>query len=117
MASFKLYRIVTTSTSTPFNFVSGTTATSTSSSPSDKGCEVTFQNQSTGTTNVWIGGSTMAISIGATSTNGAGGLMIAQNGTYQIGKRHAPSAIQMNDYYVASTSSNAICVAYLINAV
>lgn len=117
MASFKLYRILTASTSTPYNFVSGTTATSTSASPDDKGVEVTFQNQSTGATNVWIGGSTMAISIGSTSTTGAGGIMVSQNGSYSIGHRHAPSAVQMNDFYVASTSSNAVCVAMLVKAV
>lgn len=117
MASFKLYRIVTLTTSTPYNFVSGTTATSTSTDSGDKGVEVTFQNQSTGATNVWIGGSTMAISIGTTSTVGAGGIMISQNGTYSVGHRHAPTAIQMNDWYVASTSSNAICAAHLVKAV
>lgn len=118
MASFKLYRIVTTTTSTPMNFVTGSTSTaSVPYSPDDKGVEVVFQNQSTGAFNVWVGGSTMSISVGATSTLGAGGVLIAQNGSYSIGKRHAPAAIQMNDYYVASTSSNAICLAHLIKGV
>lgn len=118
MSSFKLYRIVTTTTSTPINFVTGTTATSTAAvSPNDKGCEVTFQNQSTSAVNIYIASSSASISIGATSTLGVNGIALAQNGTYAIGKRHAPVAIQMLDYWVLSTSSNAICVAHLVHAV
>jgi len=118
MSAFKIYRIVTTTTSTPFSFTSGTTATS--SGPigyDDKGVELTVQNQSTAATNIWIGGSDVVPSIGATSTLGVGGIMVAQNATFQIGKRHAPSAIQMTDYYVTSTSSNAIAVAFLLKGV
>jgi hypothetical protein len=118
MASSKTFRVVTLSVSTPYSFVTGTTATSTANSPDYKGCEVVFQNQSTGATNVWIfDSSTGSIAIGATSTLGAGGILVAQNGSYQLGKRHAPSAIQMTDWFVASTSSNTICVAQLVKAV
>lgn len=117
MAGLKTYRIVTLSTSTPYSFTTGTTATSTGTTAADKGVEVTFQNQSTAATNVYIGDSAMAISIAATSTTGASGIMIAQNGSYQVGKRHAPSAVQMSEWFVISTSSNAICVAQLVKAV
>lgn len=119
MASFNMYRIVTTTTSTPMNVVSGTTAAPASNATYlDKGCEVTFQNQSTAATAIWIGGSAMQItSIGATSTLGVTGIMIPQNGSYSFGKRHAPSAINLNDFWIASTSSNAICVVHVIKAV
>jgi hypothetical protein len=118
MASFKMYRIVTSVASSPMNFVSGTTSgIGTVTDPSDKGVSVTFQNQSTGAINVWIGGSTMSISIGSTSTVGAGGVVISQSSSYTISPRHAPSAIQMADYWVASTSSLSICTALLIKAV
>jgi len=117
MSSIKVYRVLTATASSPHSFVTGTTATSTSNLPEDKGVTVIFQNQSTGATDVYIGPSGFALSMGATSTTGAGGIKIAQNGVYQIQPRHAPTAIHMNDFYVASTSSNGICVAQLVKAV
>lgn len=118
MASVKTYRIVTLSTSTPYNFVTGTTATSTGNTvAANKGVTVNFQNQSTGATDVYIGGSDLTISIGATSTTGVGGVKLAQNGVYTIEPRHSPSAIIMDDWYVCSTSSNAICVAQVVRMV
>lgn len=118
MPSIKTYRIVTLSTSTPYNFVTGTTATSTSNPvAANKGVTVNFQNQSTASTDVYIGGSDLTISIGATSTTGTGGIKLAQNGSYTIEPRHAPSAIIMDDWYVISTSSNAICVGQVVRMV
>lgn len=118
MASMKIYRVVTLTPSVAHSIVSGTTAAATvPASPDDKGVEVTFQNQSTGAVNVYIGPSGFAPSIGTTSTTGTGGIVIAQNGTFSLGHRHAPSAIQMNDFYIASTSSNAVVTAFLLKAV
>lgn len=117
-SSLTTYRIVTLSTSTPYNFYTGTTASSTGNVPtSSKGVEVTFQNLSTGSTDVYVGGSDLTISIGATSTTGVGGIWIPQGAAFTVGKRHAPSAIQMQDWFVISTSSNAICVAQLLKFV
>jgi len=117
-SSLTTYRVVTLSTSTPYNFVTGTTATNTGVPlAANKGVEVTFQNQSTGATNIYVGGSDLTISVGATSTTGVGGIVISQNGAYTVGKRSNASAIQMQDWFVISTSSNAICVAQLSKAV
>ena len=119
MASLKLYRLTNFAASTPINFVTGTSATSTggAAQPVDKGVEVTFQNQSTSAVNIWIGDSGVVPVIGTTSTLGTGGVILAQNGTYSVGHRHAPSAIQMNEWYMASTSTAAIAFAILVKAV
>ena len=117
MAGLKTYRVVTLVASSPYSFATGTTATSTGTTAADKGVEVTFQNQSTGSPNIYIGGPDLTISISATSTTGVGGIQIAPGGSYTVGKRHAPSAIQMSEWFVISTSSNATCVAQLLKAV
>lgn len=118
-SSATTYRVVTLTASVPHNFVTGTTATSTSNAlTAHKGVEVTFQNQSTSAINVYIVNSVSNVpAIGSTSTLGVGGIALSQNTAYTIGKRHAPSAIQMQDWYVVSTSSNGICVAQLVRAV
>lgn len=117
-SSITTYRIVTLTTSTPYNFVTGTTATSTGNAvPANKGVTINFQNQSTGATDVYVGGSDLTISIGATSTTGVGGIKLSQNGSYSIEPRHGASAINMQDWFVCSTSSNSICVAQLLRMV
>lgn len=116
----RIYRMVFTSTSTSLaiNWISGTTSQGVTSDPLDKGVEVTFQNQSTAAVNVYIGPSNVAVGAGNTSTIGSlPGIALAQNGTYAIGKRHAPSAIQMSRLWVATTSSIAVVSAHLIHAI
>lgn len=120
MASFKYYRVVTTTPSAPYNIASGTTVAPTANATYlDKGVEVTFQNASTGAITIYIGGSDLQVTdITATSTaSGTQGISLAQNATFQIGKRHSPTAIVMSDFYVISTSSKGICVAQLLKAV
>jgi hypothetical protein len=118
MASVKVYRVVTSTPSVAHNIVSGTTAANTPPfSANDKGVEVTIQNQSTGNTNIYVGGSDLTISIGATSTTGVGGILLTPSDALTLGKRHAPSAIQMNDWYICSTSSLAVAVVHLLKAV
>lgn len=120
-AGSRLYRMAftTTSTSHAINWISGTTSSGTGLADIlDKGCEVTFQNQSTGAVNVYIGGPEVGVALSSTSTAGTlSGIQIAQNGTYAIGKRTAVSAIQMAQYYCTTTSSAAVVVAHLIHAV
>lgn len=118
MASFKIYRVVNQSASAPTNFVSGSTAAPTSNATYvDKGVEVTFQNQSTGAVTVYVGDSAVQTVVGSTSTLSSFGISLAQNGTFQIGKRHSPTAINMNDFWFVSTSTVAICTAFLLKAV
>lgn len=118
MASFKIYRLVNQSASAPTNFASGTTAApSANATYLDKGVEVTFQNQSTSAITIYIGDSSVQTVVGATSTLTTFGLQLAQNGTYAIGKRHSPTAINMNDFWFISTSTAAIAFAHLMKAV
>lgn len=116
MPMLTVRRIVTTSTSTLYNLGTGTTSTNTSPFPTaNKGIEVLVQNQSTGAVNVWFGDSTLAIAIGATST-AAGGSIIAQNGTLQLGATLL-TGVMLDELYIASTSSQAICQVTLVRAV
>jgi hypothetical protein len=117
MAGFKTFRVVTATVSVGHNFVTGSTAATGANTLSDnKGVGVIFQNQSTAATDIYIGGVGIVPSIGSTSTSGVGGVKVAQNGIYQL-ETGAPSGVQMDEWYVTSTSSNAVCVAQLIKAV
>ena len=105
------YNAVFTSstTSTAINWVTGSTSTATSPvSQLYKGVEVTFQNISTGNTDIWIGGADVAQ---------FNGIWLSQQSAYTIGKRHAPSAIQLQEWYVWSTSSSAKAVCQIVRAV
>lgn len=119
MSSMKIYRLTNFTASAGINFVSGTTAAAVGPIASaDKGVEVTFQNQSTSAVNIYVGDVNVVPVIGTTSTLGNGGIVVAQNGTYSVGHRSgAYSAIQMTDWYIASTSTAAIAVALLVHGV
>ena len=118
MASMKVYRVVTSTPSVAHNIVTGSTAAPTAPySVADKGVEVTIQNQSTGSFNIYVGDSSLTVSIGATSTAGVGGILLTPNDAYTLGKRHAPSAIQLSEWYICSTSSLGVAVVHLLKAV
>lgn len=116
MAGFKTFRVVTLTATVAHSMTLGTTGTPSAPwSYANKGIEVTFQNQSTAATNIWVGPSDVVPSIGATSTLGTGGHIIAQNGFITFRAQSNGSGIKMEEWYVASTSSNGICFATLLH--
>lgn len=105
-SSVTTVKISITSTSTPYNFGTGTTATSTSNTtPANKGLLATFQNQ--GAATITVGGSDVVT---------VGGITIAANGTYQV-IGGSPSSVQLNDWFVSSTSSAAVALVQLVKYV
>lgn len=121
MAGFTLRRIVTSSTSTPYCLGNGSTAASTSPfAVGNKGVEVFIQNQSTGAFDIYVGGSDVAIVIGATSTAAGastGAVKLAQNGTFSIGNHGSASAVVLDEWFVCSTSSMAVAQVLLLRSV
>ena len=118
MPSFTNRRIVTASTSTLYSLGTGTTSTNTSPFPTaNKGVELTIQNQSTGSFDIWVGGSDLSIEIGSTATGLIGGVQLSQGASYTVGKRHAPTAIILDEWYICSTSSRAVAQAQLLRMV
>ena len=114
MAMLKTYRIVTLTTSVAHNFVTGTTASSTGPYGHEHvGRAVIVQNQSTGATNIWVGGPSVVVGAAAASTStGPFGIQVAQNASFDLSANDT-RAINAHELWVVSTSSNAICVALL----
>ena len=105
-SSITTVKIAITSTSTPYSFGTGTTSTSTTNTtPANNGMIATFQNQ--GAATITIGGSDILT---------AGGVTLAANGTYQL-VGSSPSNIQLNDWFVISTSSAAVAVVQILKKV
>jgi len=118
--SVKVYRAVFTSstTSLAINWVTGSTATSTAGNlPQDKGVWVVFQNQSS-VANVTICGADLAVNtqgiiLGPLST----GTATQQSNSFNPFSAGSWSGIQMNDWWITSTSSVAACTAMLLKGV
>lgn len=118
MSQHKFYRVVTSVPSSRHNIYTGTTAAPSVNCPAaDKGVEATFQNQSTGATDIYVGGSDLAVAIGATSTLGPGGVKLSIGDAYTVGKTLNGGALQMTQFWVVSTSSMAVCTVHLISKV